>query len=113
MINYLGCTLFGVFFLVMTAKTGGSGLGARMADTLSWFHNWSPFSYLIVLAILAPVGVVIRLMSAQPELEKDPSDWVVEYRHEGSGTEDTPIAAEECVEASVETGVSGINQVTD
>jgi hypothetical protein len=107
--NYIGCALFGLFFLLMTAQTDGSSLHARMTQTLSWIHDWSPFSYLIMLVMLVAVAVSIGIMSVRPELEEESEDLIIEYRHEASGMEDSPIAAEECVQA----GVSGISQVTD
>jgi hypothetical protein len=106
MINYLGCALFGLFFLVMTGKTGG--LHTRLTQTLSWFHDWAPFSYFVILIMLVAVGVSLKLMSARPE-EKEPEDFIIEYRHEGSDTEDSPAAAEECVEAGVSEVIPAID----
>ena len=49
---YLGCILFGLFFLVMTAQQNGT-LQARIDGTFNWLHAWAPFSYLIILIVIA------------------------------------------------------------
>ena len=51
MMAYLGCVLFGLIFVVMSAKSNGA-LGTKMADTMAWMQGWAPFSYLLLLVLL-------------------------------------------------------------
>jgi len=74
--NYLGCLLFGLLFLAMTAQTH-SGLHTRLEQTLSWIRDWSPFSYLIILGMLISAVVAIKLVATWPEQER-PEDSTAE-----------------------------------
>ena len=70
--NYIGCALFGLFFLMMTVQTGG-GLKDRLAETLTWVHDWSPYSYVMLLIILISGVASVRTMFGHRE-EEDPAD---------------------------------------
>ncbi|HUB77753.1 MAG TPA: hypothetical protein VMB03_03100 [Bryobacteraceae bacterium] len=79
---YLGCVLFGLFFLVMTAQQNGS-LQARIDGTLHWLHSWAPFSYLIIVMVLVAPMVMMKLMASWPE-RKEPEDPMAKYRREAA-----------------------------
>ena len=79
MMSYVGCILFGLMFLVITAKTTGS-LGARVDQTLVWIHAWAPFSYLLILIVLVSPIASFKIMSSWPK-HVEPEDPMAKYRH--------------------------------
>ncbi len=93
MMNYIGCALFGVLFLVMTAQTNGS-LQARMGQVLAWIHGWAPFSYLIILIMVGSAVVSIKTMQTWPKTVV-PEDPMAKYRRQAAGLENAPGDAPE------------------
>jgi hypothetical protein len=79
MIAYLGCILFALIFVLMTAKSTGA-LGARVDATLFWLHAWAPFSYLLLLILLAAPVVSLKIMNSWPK-HKEAEDPMARYRH--------------------------------
>jgi hypothetical protein len=82
---YLGCILFGLIFVVMTAQSNGS-LAARMEHTVSWIHSWAPFSYLIILILVVSPFMMIKIMNTWPKRE-EPEDIMAKYRREAAKAE--------------------------
>lgn len=80
---YIGCALFGLFFLVMTAQSNGS-LHDHMTQTLSWINGWAPFSYIIIVLMLVSGVIAMRTMLTWPEQEQ-PEDPMAQLRHETAG----------------------------
>jgi len=76
--NYLACSLFGLSFLVMAAQTKG-GIHDRLMQSLSWLHDWSPYSYIMLLIILVSGVVSIVTMFSPGEQQEDPT---AEYRRQ-------------------------------
>jgi hypothetical protein len=70
MMSYIGCFLFGAFFLVMTAQTSGSSLNARLNQTLGWIQGWAPFSYVLIVMMLAAGVVSIWSIFTWPKEER-------------------------------------------
>jgi len=68
--SYIGCFLFGAFFLVMTAQTSGSSLNARLNQTLSWIHGWAPFSYVLIVMMLAAGAFSLWSVVTWPKEER-------------------------------------------
>jgi len=79
MMAYVGCILFGLIFLVISAKSSGA-MGVRMNQTLAWLHAWAPFSYLLVLIVLAAPIVSFKIMRSWPKYV-EPEDPMARYRH--------------------------------
>jgi NADH:ubiquinone oxidoreductase subunit 6 (subunit J) len=79
---YIGCILFGLLFMVMTAQSTGS-LQARMAQTFAWIHGWAPFSYLIILIVIVAPVVSIKIMNSWPKRE-EPEDPMAKYRRQAA-----------------------------
>ncbi len=79
---YLGCVLFGLFFLVMTAQQNGS-LQARIDGTFTWLHAWAPFSYLIIVLVLISPVVMLKVMNSWPKRE-EPIDPMAKYRKQAA-----------------------------
>jgi nucleoside recognition membrane protein YjiH len=79
---YLGCILFGLFFLYMTSQQNGS-LQARIDGTMQWLHAWAPFSYLIILLVLVSPVVMMKIMNSWPKRE-EPEDQMAKYRREAA-----------------------------
>ena len=86
MIAYIGCALFGLIFILMTAKSNGT-LGARVDATLDWMHSWAPFSYILLLILLAAPIVCLRIMHSWPK-RVEPEDPMAKYRHAKDVLED-------------------------
>ncbi|MGA3017974.1 MAG: hypothetical protein ABSF62_12710 [Bryobacteraceae bacterium] len=84
MMAYLGCILFGLIFIVMTAKSTGT-LGARVDQTLVWVHAWAPFSYVLLLILLAAPVASLKIMHSWPK-HVEPEDPMARYRH-GDGSD--------------------------
>jgi hypothetical protein len=76
---YLGCILFGLIFLVMTAQSTGS-LQERLTQTVAWIHGWAPFSYVIILIVLVSPVVSIKIMNSWPK-RVEPENPMAKYRH--------------------------------
>jgi len=83
---YLGCILFGLMFVVMMAHSNGS-LEARVEHTLTWLHAWAPWSYLIILIVLAAPVASVKIMRSWPK-PKEPEDPMKKYRHATDVVED-------------------------
>jgi hypothetical protein len=79
---YVGCILFGLFFLVMTTQQNGT-LQARIDGTFTWLHAWAPFSYLIILIVIASPIIMMRIMASWPE-HKEPDDPMRKLRREAA-----------------------------
>jgi hypothetical protein len=79
MIRYLGCVLFGLAFLVLSAKSSGA-LGAKMDATFDWIQDWAPFSYIILLAVVVAPVASLMIMRSWPE-HKEPEDPMAKYKH--------------------------------
>jgi hypothetical protein len=77
---YIGCVIFGLFFLVMTSQQNGT-FQARMEGTLHWLHAWAPFSYLIIAIVLFSPVAMMKVMNAWPE-RKEPEDPMAKYRRQ-------------------------------
>ena len=86
MIAYLGCLLFGLIFLVISAKATGA-LGERVNQTLAWLHAWAPFSYVLILIVLAAPVVSFKIMHSWPK-HVEPEDPMARYRHGNDAPED-------------------------
>lgn len=78
--SYIGCGLFGLFFLVISAQ-GTGGLHTRMMESLTWLQEWAPFSYLAILILMISGIVSIRTMLTWPKQE-EPEDPMAQMRHE-------------------------------
>lgn len=79
MIAYLGCILFGLIFLLMSAKSSGA-LGARVDRSLDWLHSWAPFSYILLLIVLVAPILSLKIMNSWPK-HKEAEDPMARYRH--------------------------------
>jgi hypothetical protein len=79
MMAYIGCLLFGLVFVVMSAKSTGA-LGAKVDQTLVWLHAWAPFSYLLLVIILAAPVASFKIMHSWPK-HVEPEDPMARYRH--------------------------------
>jgi hypothetical protein len=79
---YIGCILFGLMFLIMTAQQTGT-LGKRIESTLSWLHAWAPFSYIIILLVLLAPVASIKIMNSWPKRE-EPEDPMAKYRRQAA-----------------------------
>jgi NADH:ubiquinone oxidoreductase subunit 6 (subunit J) len=79
---YIGCILFGLIFVVMTAQSTGS-LQARMEQTFHWIHSWAPFSYLIILIIVVAPFVSVKIMNSWPK-RVEPEDPMAKYRRQAA-----------------------------
>jgi hypothetical protein len=66
---YLGCILFGLMFMVMTAQSNGT-LQERMDHTFAWIHGWAPFSYIIIALILVSPVIMLKVMNSWPKREE-------------------------------------------
>jgi len=67
--NYLGCILFSLFFIGVSAKTVGTGLNRRLAESLTWLQECAPFSYLGIVVIVGCGVVAIWMLMTWPEEE--------------------------------------------
>jgi len=76
---YIGCILFALMFYVITSKSNGS-MGQRMDATFTWLHAWAPFSYLIILIVLAAPVVSMKIVASWPK-QQEPEDPMAKYRH--------------------------------
>jgi len=86
LLAYIGCALFGLIFLLMTAHANGA-MGSRVSAMLDWLHGWAPFSYLILgMLLLAPIAC-IKVMHSWPK-RKEPEDPMAKYRHATDVMED-------------------------
>jgi len=83
---YLGCILFALMFMVMSSQANGS-LAARMSQTWAWLHGWAPFSYLIILIILAAPAVVMKIINSWPKHE-EPVNPMAKYKNAADVVED-------------------------
>ena len=83
---YIGCILFGLMFMVMTAQSNGT-LQQRMDHTFSWLHSWAPFSYLLILIVLVSPVVMMKVMNSWPKRE-EPEDPMAKYRHSAADVVD-------------------------
>jgi len=79
---YIGCILFGLIFVVMTAQSTGS-LQARVEHTMTWIHAWAPFSYLIILMLIAAPFVSMKIINSWPKRE-EPEDPMAKYRRQAA-----------------------------
>ena len=86
MMAYLGCVSFGLIFLMMSAKSSGA-MGERVDRTLTWLHAWAPFSYLLLLILLAAPVVSFKIMHSWPK-HVEPEDPMARYRHGDDVQED-------------------------
>jgi len=86
MIGYIGCVLFGLSFLVISAKSSGA-LGAKMDTTVQWIQNCAPYSYVILLILLVAPLVSMQLMRSWP-MHVEPEDPMARYRHGDDVVED-------------------------
>jgi hypothetical protein len=79
---YVGCILFGLMFLIMTAQQNGT-LATRLEGTLQWIHGWAPFSYIIIaIVVLSPV-IMMKVMNSWPKRE-EPEDPMAKYRRQAA-----------------------------
>jgi len=83
---YLGCILFGLMFVIMTAQSNGT-LQARMDHTFSWIHSWAPFSYIIILLLMVCPVIMMKIMNSWPK-RVEPEDPMAKYRHAKDVVED-------------------------
>jgi hypothetical protein len=79
MMAYLGCALFGLLFFVMAGMSNGS-IGARMDQTFAWLHAWAPFSYLLILLVLAAPIVSVKMIASWPK-HVEPENPMAKYRN--------------------------------
>ena len=79
---YVGCILFGLMFLVMTAQQNGT-LASRLEGTLKWIHSWAPFSYLIILIVILSPVIMMKVMNSWPKRE-EPEDPMAKYRRQAA-----------------------------
>ncbi len=75
---YIGCILFGLMFVVMTAQSNGT-LQQRMDHTFAWIHGWAPFSYLIILLVLVSPLIMLKVMNSWPK-RVEPENPMKKYR---------------------------------
>ena len=78
--NYIGCALFALMFFVMTAQTSGS-IHDRLSQSMSWLHDWSPYSYLMIL-ILVIAGIVSAMSTMSVPEREEPEDPMAKYRRQ-------------------------------
>ena len=79
---YLGCILFGLLFVVMTAQSDGT-LQQRLDHTFSWIQHWAPFSYMLIALLLAAPVAMVKVMNSWPKRE-EPEDPMAKYRRSAS-----------------------------
>ena len=79
---YIGCILFGLFFLTMTAQQNGT-LASRLDSTVKWIHGLAPFSYLIILIVILSPVIMMKVMNSWPKRE-EPEDPMAKYRREAA-----------------------------
>jgi hypothetical protein len=79
MIAYLGCALFGLIFLLLSAKSGGI-LATRTGQTVDWMRERAPYSYLILVVLVLAALACIHIMYSWPK-HKEPEDPMARYRH--------------------------------
>ena len=84
--GYVGCVLFGLIFILMTAVSNGT-LSARVEHTIAWIHAWAPFSYLLMVVLLAAPAVSLKIMNSWPK-HVEPEDPMARYRHADDVVED-------------------------
>jgi len=77
---YIGCALFGLMFVVMTAVGNGS-LPARVAHTAAWIHGWAPLSYVLILILLVSPVISMQIVMKWPKYV-EPEDPMAKYRRE-------------------------------
>jgi hypothetical protein len=79
---FLGCALFGLFFLYMTSQQNGT-LQERMTGTMDWLHKWAPYSYLIIAIVLLSPLAMVKIMNSWPK-RAEPEDPMAKYRREAA-----------------------------
>ena len=79
---YIGCILFGLIFVIMSAQQTGT-LQARMEGTLAWIHSWAPFSYLIILILIVAPFISMSVINSWPKRE-EPEDPMAKYRRQAA-----------------------------
>jgi hypothetical protein len=79
---YIGCILFGLLFLVMTAQSNGS-LAARIDQTFAWIHGWAPFSYIIIVIVIVAPFACMRVIQSWPK-RPEPEDPMAKYRRQAA-----------------------------
>jgi hypothetical protein len=77
---YVGCILFALIFVMMTAVSNGT-LQARIDHTFSWIQSWAPFSYILILILIASPFAMVHIMNSWPT-RKDPEDPMAKLRRE-------------------------------
>jgi hypothetical protein len=77
---YIGCILFGLIFVLMSAISNGT-LQERIDNTFGWIHGWAPFSYIIILLLVASPFAMVQIMNSWPK-RQDPEDPMAKMRRE-------------------------------
>lgn len=86
MIMYLGAFLFMMIF-VLLAPQSRAFLGSLAVGAGSFMSAWAPFSYLIVLILMAAMFAGIYVIHSWPA-RVDPENPMAKYRREAETTMD-------------------------
>jgi hypothetical protein len=76
----IGLILFVLFFIALMPQTRNFLL-ASAAGVGAWLAEWAPFSYLLLLIVLAAPFVGVYLMRTWPQRE-EPENPMAKYRRE-------------------------------
>jgi hypothetical protein len=78
--GYLGCLLFGLFFLLI-APGSREALAAKVGVSTEWIHIWAPFSYVLIGLLLMGPFVGIAVLKCAPKIE-EPENPLAKYKRE-------------------------------
>lgn len=77
---YLGTILFVVVF-ILAAPTSRAYIIGLAGGAGAWVVAWAPFSYLLLLVLLAALGAAVHMVKTWPERE-EPENPMAKYRRE-------------------------------
>src|ERR1035437_5749611 len=79
-VMYIGLILF-ILFFVMIMPDSQAFLLASAAGVSAWIAAWAPFSYILLLILVAASVASIHLMRTWPQ-RVDPENPMAKYRRE-------------------------------
>jgi hypothetical protein len=80
MIAYIAVILFALIFVLATPASR-MFLSGIIANAGTFMHEWAPFSYLLLLVLVAAFGVGIFMVRSVPD-RKEPENPMAKYRRE-------------------------------
>ena len=83
---FLGAILF-VLIFVLLAPQSRAFLTGLMVNLATWMTAWAPFSYLLVLVLLAAMIAGVYVIRTWPE-HVEPENPMAKYRREAPVEED-------------------------